>query len=79
MPECFFQLRQFGLLVLQGSLATGFGCVDEIVCLGAAESTHLNASTSLSLVLLKLNWARSKDLLWNSRLRGMVVQPRSDR
>jgi hypothetical protein len=31
MSECLFQLGQFGLLVLQGSLAAGFGCVDEIV------------------------------------------------
>ncbi|MDA9740180.1 hypothetical protein N9U66_02185 [Synechococcus sp. AH-736-M20] len=31
MAECLFQLGQFGLLVLQGSLAAGFGGVDEIV------------------------------------------------
>lgn len=31
MPECFLQLGQFGLLVLQGSLAASLGCIDEIV------------------------------------------------
>ena len=31
VPECFFQLGQSGLLVLQRSFAACLGCIDEIV------------------------------------------------
>ena len=62
MPECLFQLGQFGLFVLQGSFAAGFGCVDEIVRFGTAESTHLHASTESSLVPLRLQFGSKQRL-----------------